>query len=176
MRKSRGHFVFLQSAPEASGPLFPEACQTVPMLTGTAIKGQAIIRSHSSLRMGCGQDGRAPGFGQRALKSTRRESFPCRPGAIELRRNFESPESLATRFPDALGDEDLGSDSFGWGEATDEPAPLRFAAPRPAREDRSSSDFAQTSARPTEMANCVTTQIGCCLRSAEVAPLQRSNS
>jgi mono/diheme cytochrome c family protein len=46
---------------------------------------------------------------------------------------------LATRCQDALGDEDLGSDSFWWGEAADEPA----------RED----------ARPTEMANCVTTKI-----------------
>jgi hypothetical protein len=34
MRKSRGHFVFLQSAPDASGLLFPEAYQIVSMLTG----------------------------------------------------------------------------------------------------------------------------------------------
>jgi hypothetical protein len=35
---------------------------------------------------------------------------------------------------------------FGWGEAADEPSPLRFAAPRPAREDT----------RPTKIANCTT--------------------
>jgi len=32
--------------------------------------------------------------------------------------------------------------SLGWGEVADQPSPLRFAAPRPARED----------ARPTEIA------------------------
>src|ERR1039458_4190879 len=104
--------------------------------------------------MGCGQDGRAPGLDNTPSRCTRRESFPCQPGAVEIRRNSESPESLATRCPDALGD--LGSDSFWWGEATDEPA----------REDTP----------PTEMANCVTTKIGCCMRSAEFTPFERSNS
>ena len=42
-------------------------------------------------------------LGKHAPKSARRESFPCQPGAVEIRRNSESPESLATRCQDALG-------------------------------------------------------------------------
>jgi len=40
--------------------------------------------------------------------------------------------------------------SLGWGEVADQPSPLRFAAPRPARED----------ARPAEIANWPTTLSG----------------
>jgi hypothetical protein len=38
-------------------------------------------------------------FWQSALKRyTRMESFSCQPGTVVIRRNSESPESLATRF------------------------------------------------------------------------------
>jgi hypothetical protein len=47
---------------------------------------------------------------------------------------------------------------FGWGEATDEPPPLCSGAPTPAREDQPSPGYGATGARPTEIANCTTTQ------------------
>jgi UDP-N-acetylglucosamine--N-acetylmuramyl-(pentapeptide) pyrophosphoryl-undecaprenol N-acetylglucosamine transferase len=43
---------------------------------------------------------------------------------------------------------------FRWGEAPDEPGWDGQTTAKMAREDRSSSDFAQTSARPTKAANC----------------------
>jgi hypothetical protein len=48
---------------------------------------------------------------------------------------------LATRQPAVVA-------RFGWGEATDEPSPLHFAVPGPARED----------SRPTEFACCTSTR------------------
>jgi len=37
---------------------------------------------------------------------------------------------------------------YWWGEATDEPPPLRFGTPSPAREDQPSPGYGATGARP----------------------------
>jgi len=57
-----------------------------------------------------------------------------------IRANVNHPAKIAPKF---------SSDRFGWGEAADEPGLARQSTVTTARED----------ARPTKMANCVTSKI-----------------
>jgi len=70
-------------------------------------------------------------------------------------RQRHLPEATSFRVVNAESDflSGLIVDKYGWGEATDEPPPLRFGAPRPAREDQPSPGYGATGARPTKNGN-----------------------